>query len=225
MTSADVMRSLLRTVEVVLFDFDGPLCNVFAGLPAPAIANELTTLFNAHGQYEQEGIDDPHEVLRRVGGCSIEVLREVEDKLVTGEMSAVQVSEPNAAGIDSVRASLESGRSAAIVSNNAPEAVRWFLDTHGLADQISPVVGRPYADPAKMKPDPAPIREALAILGVSPDRAVLVGDSGTDLQVCQVTGVRCIAYANKPGKREQLREANVVIDDMAELAAGLREIS
>lgn len=223
MTSTEALRSLLRPVEVVLFDFDGPLCNVFAGLPAPAIANELTTLLNAHGQHEPEGIDDPHEVLRRAGGCSIEVLREVEDKLVTGEMSAVQVSEPNAAGIDSVRASLESGRAAAIVSNNAADAVRWFLDTQGLSNQISLVVGRPYADPARMKPDPAPVREALAILGVSPDRAVLVGDSGTDLQVCEVTGVRCIAYANKPGKRERFQQADVVIDDMAELAAGLRE--
>jgi phosphoglycolate phosphatase len=43
-TDADVtdrLRALLSTVEAVLFDFDGPVCSVFAGYPAPKVAQQL----------------------------------------------------------------------------------------------------------------------------------------------------------------------------------------
>jgi phosphoglycolate phosphatase len=37
---ADV-QELLRNAEAVLFDFDGPICSVFSGYPAPRVARDV----------------------------------------------------------------------------------------------------------------------------------------------------------------------------------------
>jgi hypothetical protein len=34
-------NQILAETEVLLLDFDGPICSVFAGLPAPVIADRL----------------------------------------------------------------------------------------------------------------------------------------------------------------------------------------
>lgn len=44
-----------------------------------------------------------------------------------------------------------------------------------------------------MKPDPAPLREAIARLGVDPARAMMVGDSETDIRTAQNAGIPVLA--------------------------------
>ncbi|OKJ44696.1 hypothetical protein AMK25_16985 [Micromonospora sp. TSRI0369] len=68
--TADLGR-LLSEVGAVLLDFDGPVCSIFAGYPAPQVAAELVDVLL------QRGVDvspdlasepEPLEVLRRAGG-------------------------------------------------------------------------------------------------------------------------------------------------------------
>ncbi len=75
-----------------------------------------------------------------------------------------------------------------------------------------------------MKPNPWPLARAVELVGGSPVRAVLIGDSVTDVEACLAGGVGCIALANKPGKREAFRRAgaHVIVDDMAELSHAIR---
>ena len=35
------LAALLQRTRAILFDFDGPICSVFAGQPAPTVAREL----------------------------------------------------------------------------------------------------------------------------------------------------------------------------------------
>ncbi|MFD8383971.1 hypothetical protein ACFV2X_36585 [Streptomyces sp. NPDC059679] len=44
---ADALAEVLGTSDAVLFDFDGPICDVFRGLPAPGVADELAALLIA----------------------------------------------------------------------------------------------------------------------------------------------------------------------------------
>jgi phosphoglycolate phosphatase len=44
-----------------------------------------------------------------------------------------------------------------------------------------------------MKPDPAPLREAIARLGVDSNRAMMVGDSETDIRTAQNAGLPVLA--------------------------------
>ncbi len=67
------------------------------------------------------------------------------------------------------------------------------------------------------------MRAALDALALRAGEVVFVGDSVTDVEVARACGVRCIGYANKPGKRDVLGEAGAfVIDSMWDLGAALR---
>jgi hypothetical protein len=58
----------------LLLDFDGPICSIFAGYPAPRVAAELVALLDVEGVAvppEVRGEGDPLAVLRWVGeACS-----------------------------------------------------------------------------------------------------------------------------------------------------------
>ena len=211
---------VLTSADALLFDFDGPLCDVFAGMPAPGVARRLERLAG-----RSFPTDDPLAVLRGCyHECSPEIAVRVEDELVQAEVGAVDLARAEPGGIDSLRAAHAADMPAAVVTNNAGEAASRFLHAHGLVGLVVAVVGRALRRPDRMKPDPWSLLAAADALGVEPARTVLIGDSTTDIEAGHAAGVPCIGYANKPGKRvafEQLGAA-VVIDDMGELAAALR---
>lgn len=210
---------ILAATDVVLYDFDGPLCDVFAGKSADTVARQLEAMVGSSFD-----TDDPLEILRHVQG-SVD-LNSVEDALVTAEIDAVGLSERTPGGLESVHAAFVAGKRVGIVSNNAGAAVERFLSRAGVAGQVWPVVGRAYAMPSRMKPHPWPLASALAALDVEPNAAVFVGDSATDVEAANLAGLPCIAYANKPGKREMFEPAAAfVIDSMWELAEALTAAS
>ncbi|WP_156050507.1 HAD family hydrolase [Allokutzneria albata] len=107
-------------------------------------------------------------------------------------------------GAESIRACLRTGRRATVVSNDPEAAARAYFAQHGLPAEVWPLVGRAFAEPERMKPNPAPLLEVLEALSLPPTAAVLVSDSLTDLQEAQAAGMRCIGYANRPEKWERL---------------------
>jgi HAD superfamily hydrolase (TIGR01509 family) len=114
-----------------------------------------------------------------------------------------------------------SGRAVAIVSNNSAEAVSAYFVARRLTGYVHPVIGRAYADPLRMKPNPAPVLAAVQELRAEPADCLLVGDSASDIEAARSAGVPVVGYANKRGKRERLALADVVIDSMADLATAL----
>jgi HAD superfamily hydrolase (TIGR01509 family) len=167
------------------------------------------------------GERDPLEVLRQVGATGDRAATvAVEQALITAEIRAVESAEPTPHGREVIVAARKLGWPVAMVSNNSGEAVSAYLYRHRLSSLVGVVVGRPYADPARMKPDPAPILDAAVQLGVDSARCVLVGDSRTDIAGAHAAGARAIGYANRASKVEVFREAgaDVVVTSMAELA-------
>lgn len=211
------LRAILHDVELVLLDFDGPLCDVFAGFPARDVARYLETIAG-----ETFGTDDPLEVLRGTAVRRSDSLRRVEDELIAAEVQAVSSSSATGEGVEFLRGCLSRQLPVGIVSNNSADAVRAFLAAEGLSDVVAPIVGRAYRHPELMKPNPWPLHTALTVAGVSAQSAVFIGDTLTDVEVAHVVAMPCVAYANKPGKREQFEGTGaVVIDDMSELSAAL----
>jgi HAD superfamily hydrolase (TIGR01509 family) len=111
----------------------------------------------------------------------------------------------------------QTGRRIAVVSNNSADCIHAYLSAHQLTTYVQLVIGRPEAVPERMKPHPYPVLAAIGELGAEPGECLLVGDSFSDIEAAQAAGVAVIGYANKPGKRERLTDADVVIDSMAEL--------
>lgn len=50
------LQDVLRPVKHVLLDFDGPVCSVFAGLPAPEVAARLSASLAAPGSRSRASV-------------------------------------------------------------------------------------------------------------------------------------------------------------------------
>lgn len=215
------LSEILSGARAVLFDFDGPICSVFAGSPAHSVAAQLHELLGREGYESDASEDDPLEVLRQSERLGQAVVRRIEDALTAAEIAAIGTARPTRGGDESLAACARSGRRTAIVTNNSPWAVTIYLDNHGLTDLVHAVVGRPYAEPQRMKPNPAMLVRALDDLSVEPGAAALIGDSARDIDAARAAGVPCIGYANRPDKRDQLAGADLIIDNMGTVAAAL----
>ncbi|OEJ32673.1 HAD family hydrolase [Streptomyces subrutilus] len=223
----DVLAAMLGASEAILFDFDGPICDVFRGTPAPKVAEQLASLLSTSAPALagiSRATDDPMEVhrLSQQGGGA--VLAAVEAALTAAEIRAVQAAgEPTVGAIEALHAARASGRAVAIVSNNSTECVEEYLTRHGLVDVVHEIVGRPTLRPDLMKPSPHSLLAAASAFGVSPSLTALVGDSVTDVEAARAAGARSIGYANKPRKQSSLAEAgaDVVVLSMQDIAHSL----
>jgi HAD superfamily hydrolase (TIGR01509 family) len=224
--TGDLTRLLAET-DAILLDFDGPVCSIFAGYPAPKVAAELVEVLQRKGVALPQQLSsetDPLEVLRWVGKTGNKATtRAVDDALCAAELRAVASASPTPYSREVIVAARQAGLPVAVVSNNSAGAVTAYLASHRLAGYVSPIVGRAYAEPERMKPNPEPVRRAVSDLGVQASRAVLVGDSLSDIQAGQAAGVRTIGYANRPAKVDAFRKtgANVVFESMGLLAGAL----
>lgn len=218
------LSTLLSRAEAVLFDFDGPICQVFSALPAPDVAAEIINIFRGQIAFPQEARHetDPLEVLRTVAAFIPDSITAAEDTLSAAELIAVRNAAPTPGAAESIEACAKSSIAVAIVSNNSAEAVKEYLDAHGLLRYVSAIAGRAYADPSKMKPNPEPIHRALTTLTIEPSVAIFIGDSATDVQACRAASIPCVGYVDKPQKRRILGGADILIEDMSMISKALR---
>ncbi|MBB4916960.1 HAD family hydrolase [Streptosporangium saharense] len=200
----------VRHARHLLLDFDGPICDIFAGLPAPEVAASLRELLAASGVDLPLSIreqDDPMEVFRFSAGLGKGLNHAVLKALTKWEMKATETSRPTPGAVELIRQARHAGRSVTIVSNNSVDAVTAYLTRHDLLMDVDHISARADADPELMKPHPHLVQQALAWLGAIPSESVLIGDSESDMEVCKRTGVVAVGYANKPGKVERLKQA------------------
>ncbi|MFF3602111.1 HAD family hydrolase [Streptomyces sp. NPDC002463] len=227
MTHTDPLTETLANARVILFDFDGPVCDVFAGLPAPEVAGELTALLSAENEAagaKAAQTDDPIEVLRIAHEADSALGQKIEQALTDAEVRAVAVAgQPTPGAAEALRAARSAGRGVAVVSNNSAECVRTFLERHGLDEYAAKIVGRPSEQPHLMKPNPFPLITAAELMHVDVTSCTLIGDSLTDIQAAHAAGATVIGYANKPHKSEAFTkaQADVVTQDMQSIADAL----
>jgi HAD superfamily hydrolase (TIGR01509 family) len=227
LTHDDQLPTVLANARVIFFDFDGPVCDVFAGLPAPQVAKQLTALLSsqdaAAGAKASE-TDDPIEVLRIAHEANAESGQEVEQALTAAEVEAVAVAGPPTPGaVEALQAAHAAGRAVAVVSNNSAECVQRFVELHGLGDYVAKIVGRPTGQPHLMKPNPFPLITAAERMHMDVTNCTLIGDSLTDIQAAHAAGTTVIGYANKPHKADLFAEAqaDAITDDMHAIADAL----
>lgn len=98
------------------------------------------------------------------------------------------------------------GHPMAIVTSKAVWLARRGLETVGLGDAFSVIVGCDSC--TRHKPDPEPVLLALDQLGCAPDCAVFVGDSVYDVHAGNAAGVTTVAALWGPFSREDLAASN-----------------
>src|SRR5262245_5147687 len=97
--TATELAALLQRTRVLLLAFDGPICAIFAGHPAPQIARELLDALRADGLQVPDDLDaltDPFDALRYAAALGPEAAERTDARLRAAEMAAVPTATPTA---------------------------------------------------------------------------------------------------------------------------------
>ncbi|MEV0092183.1 HAD-IA family hydrolase [Streptomyces sp. NPDC050738] len=225
------VERVIAEAENVLFDFDGPICRLFAGHHAHQVAESLVAWLEEHGRHvllteEERASGDPHAVLRAVDRIhpGSDLVEELEERLTREELHAAQTAWPTAYADPLIQTLRAVGVRLAIATNNSPQVARAYLEGRGLTACFGPHVYGRTTDLHLLKPDPDCIRRALASLGARPARSLMVGDSVTDLYAAQAAGVLFLGYARSEEKAKRLHDAGAeaVVDSMLPVLEAVR---
>ncbi|MET7691034.1 HAD family hydrolase [Streptomyces sp. NPDC005483] len=224
------LASLVASARYVLWDMDGPICQLFSGYPAHQIAGELIHKIDQLGMggllTEQERIsNDPQEALRGVHERhrGSDLVLELEEWLTRRELTAVATAMPTPYADPLIRTWWSYGVRFAITTNNAAVAASSYVESRQLTDCFPYVYGRtPNLD--LMKPNPYCLEQAIKAMGAVPSTTLMIGDTPTDLEAAQRAGVAFLGYARNKGREQILKEAGaeVVVGSMAQVLNALR---
>ena len=117
-----------------------------------------------------------------------------------------------------------SGVRNAVVTSKGQVETEILLADLGIANLFDAVVGDDDVRP--LKPDPAPVREALRLVGAGPEEAVMIGDTTFDAGAATGAGVRFVGVLWGTHDRPTLRAAGAVAlaEDAAQLDKALRSL-
>lgn len=105
------------------------------------------------------------------------------------------------------------------VTNKAARFTLPLLKDLGVHDDFEVIVSGD--DLPKKKPDPLPLLHAAERLGISPAKALMIGDSRSDVIAARAAGFRilCMSYGYNHGENIRAYHPDAVIDSMDELRA------
>ncbi|MGW4285913.1 HAD family hydrolase [Streptomyces sp. NPDC004673] len=224
------LRELIGA-RVVLWDFDGPICRLFARHRAERVAAGLVEWLagrGLHGLLSEDERDtlDPQVVLRAVDRRhpGSDLVAELEERLTQDELLAAASALPTAYADPLIRTWTAVGSRLAVTTNNSPRVVRAYLAGRGLTGCFAPHIYGRTAELRHLKPDPHCLERALAALGAAPGSALMIGDSPSDLVAADRAGVRFLGYAGGEQRAKQLRAsgAETVLTSLEPLLLALR---
>lgn len=208
------LRNLIRHARVVLWDFDGPICRLFAGHSAERVASDLVAWLESRGLHglltdtERESLD-PQVVLRAVDRRhpGSDLVAELEERLTQDELRAASSAWPTAYADPLIRTWTAVGSRLAITTNNSPRVARKYLESRGLVACFAPHVYGRTQELHHLKPDPHCLNRALNAMGAAPGDALMIGDTPSDLEAAERAGVPFLGYARNERKAKILRDA------------------
>lgn len=222
---------LIRGARVVLWDFDGPICRLFAGHSAEGVADDLVEWLESRGlrglvtDTERDSLD-PHLVLRAVDRRhpGSDLVTELEERLTKEELRATSTAMPTAYADILIQTWRARGARMAVTTNNSPRVVRAYLDDRGLTPCFAPHLYGRTQDLQHLKPDPHCLNRALNAMGAAPAAALMIGDSPSDLEAADRAGVPFLGYARNERKAKLLTEAGAgyVVGSLEPLLETLR---
>ncbi|MER5656891.1 HAD-IA family hydrolase [Streptomyces sp. NPDC002131] len=208
------LRDAITRARFVLFDFDGPVCRLFAGHSAERVAQDLVEWLERQGMRglltaEERVHPDPMVVLHAVNRRRphSDLVAELEARFTQQELKAVVSAWPTAYADPVIRTWSAVGARLAITTNNSPQTASHYLADRGLTECFTPNIYGRTQDLHHLKPDPHCLNRALNALGAAPSTALMIGDAPSDLQAAQRAGVPFLGYARNERTEKLLRDA------------------
>jgi len=119
-------------------------------------------------------------------------------------------------GLDYMKAA---GYTLGCVTNKAAQFTIPLLKDLGIHDDFENIVCGDTL--AKKKPDPLPLLHSAEVLGVIPEKSLMLGDSVSDVKAARAAGFQiiCMSYGYNHGVDIRESKPDAVIDSMTELKA------
>ncbi|GAA4787183.1 HAD family hydrolase [Streptomyces ziwulingensis] len=231
-TDTETLRRRIDGVRVVLWDFDGPICRLFARHSAARIADDLVRWLEGRGLHELLGrpereSGDPQALLRAFDRArpGDDRVRELEELLTQEEIRATGSALPTPYTDPLIRTWTAVGARQAVATNNSPRAVTGYLAARGLLPCFAPHIYGRGRQVRHLKPDPHTLESALRATEVPPSAAVFIGDSAVDHEAARRAGVPFLGYARDEDTERELRNAgaDAVVGSFAPLLTLLRQ--
>ncbi|WP_435798603.1 HAD family hydrolase [Streptomyces prasinus] len=225
------LKELISGARVVLWDFDGPVCRLFAGHSAQRVATDLVEWLEGRGlrglltESERES-PDPYAVLRAVDRRhpGSDLPAELEARLTREELRAVSSAWPTAYADPLIRTWTAVGARSAIATDNSPRAVRDYLADRGLLGCFAPHVYGRTRQLGRLEPASHRVHRALNAMGAAPDSALMIGGTPAGLHAATAAGVPFLGHAREEERGRLLRAAGAttVLSSLEPVLAGLR---
>jgi len=214
----EAVRDLIARARVVLWDFDGPICRLFAGHAADKVADDLVDWLEGRGLHglltdEERRSLDPHIVLRALDRRhpGSDLVDELEERLTQEELRATTSAMPTPYADPLIRTWKAVGRRLAIATNNSPQVVRTYLEGRDLTSCFAPHIYGRTQRLNHLKPDPHCLNRALNAMGSAPSDALMIGDTPSDLYAAKAAGVPFLGYARNERKEKLLLDAGATV--------------
>ncbi|MEG3627524.1 HAD family hydrolase [Streptomyces poriticola] len=215
------VRPLVARARVVLWDFDGPICRLFAGHKAHQVAEDLIEWLGAQGLRglltpEEQRTADPHVVLHAVDRMHprSDLVAALEERLTEAELTAAASAWPTPYADPLIRTLVATGVRLAIATNNSPRTARAYLSGRNLEACFAPHVYGRTTNLALLKPHPYCLDRALTATGATREATLMIGDTPSDLIAARRAGIGFLGYARDERKRKLLHEAGAGAGDV-----------
>ncbi len=122
---------------------------------------------------------------------------------------------PVEGAIDLIKTLAASGLKLAIASSSTPEQIKVVVDEFGLTDYFSCLASG--AALGKPKPNPDVFLEALRLLEVNADEAIVIEDSTNGVLAANNASIACVGFLNPHSGKQDLYSAAVATDSLSAL--------
>ncbi|MEK7864501.1 MAG: HAD-IA family hydrolase [Nitrospirota bacterium] len=203
--------------ELIIFDLDGTL--VDSGMDITNALNYAITPYGFKPLTVEDTIKMVGEGLTRLiekilGDNNVSIKDAVLDRFIKYYSEHLTDFTKPYPGVTKTLEML-GGYKKAIISNKRESLSKKLLEQLKLMKFFDVVLGSDST--SEKKPSPAPVKKVLEILGIEPQRAIIVGDSDFDIQAGKGAGLITVAVTYGFRDRESLSNADFIIDSIGEL--------
>jgi phosphoglycolate phosphatase len=224
----------LDTIEAILFDLDGTLVEttnrwgemmarqlLFLKRPFPRanidrLGRQVVGTLEMPGNYAISFIERVG-LSKRMGG--------IADRVRHSKGLATRANSTLITGSSELLEALAGRYRMGVVTTRARTEALAFVHSMGMERYFPVVITR--GDVWRMKPHPAPVRRAAELLGVAPERCIMVGDTTMDVRAARSAGAYAVGVLSGYGLREELEDAgaHLILDRAEQLLPYLPDLN